>query len=229
MLGVHFVAVLLLSGVVGSQSVVPQAPFAYREYALGTSVAAVVTISGVRGTEPRTLHERPAKIEELEWRVPYGESRSGSVDPVRDVRFSFYDDQLYQIVVTYDRDRTEGLTSEDIIESLSASYGLPLLSQRKLGPVAKPSGVPAETVTLAQWEDPATILLLTRGTYQPQYQLVLISKALQPRARIAIKEALRLDAHEAPQREVDRRQQAAWDATLAGQKARVINRAAFRP
>jgi hypothetical protein len=31
---------------------------------------------------------------------------------VRVVLFSFYDDQLYQIVVTYDRERMEGLTND---------------------------------------------------------------------------------------------------------------------
>jgi hypothetical protein len=72
-------------------------------------------------------------------------------------------------------------------------------------------------------------MVLTQGTYTPHYQLALISQTLSAAARAAIKEALRLDAQEAPQRELDRRQKNIADAAASGQKARVINKAAFHP
>ncbi len=42
----------------------------YREYPFGSSVASVAMISGVRDVDTKTLHERPAKIQQLEWRTP---------------------------------------------------------------------------------------------------------------------------------------------------------------
>jgi hypothetical protein len=58
---------------------------------------------------------------------------------------------------------------------------------------------------------------------------VLISKTLHPRARAAIKEALRLDTQEAPQRDRDRRAKEAADAHATNEKARAANKAAFKP
>jgi hypothetical protein len=59
--------------------------------------------------------------------------------------------------------------------------------------------------------------------------LVLVSKTLSPRARAAIKEALRLDTVEAPKRERDQRTKEVDNARVASQKARVVNKAAFKP
>ena len=230
MTGVRVVALASLGFVLWGQSLVAQAPLRYREYALESSVASVVKISGARDYETRTLHERPARIQEVEWRAPYAPSGGGPADPVRDVRFSFYDDKLYQILITYDRNRTEGLTHDDVIESLSKTYGTPLLSSSGAvrGPV--PADVPvAEMALVARWEDATALLTLTKGTYPPHYQLVLISKRLNALASAAIKEAVRLDAQEAPQRELDRREKNITDARVASQKARIINKAAFRP
>ena len=64
---------------------------------------------------------------------------------MHDVQFSFYDDQLYQVVVSYDRERMEGLTDADVVESLSATYGVPLLAgartsgQRRCEPTCPPT------------------------------------------------------------------------------------------
>ena len=201
----------------------------YRGYVLGTSVASVVKISAARHSDSRTLHERPAKIQELAWRAPSTGSAAEKTDPVRDVLFSFYDDKLYRIVVTYDRDRTEGLTNDDVVESIAGTYGPPLLPHVKPAFSPLPTGALGETVVVARWEDDASMLTLTRGTYWPQFQLVLISKTLNPLALVAIKDALRLEKQEAPQRELDQRRQEAADAGIASRKARVVNKAAFRP
>jgi hypothetical protein len=229
MTGVRIVLIASLGVVLGGPSLVAQTPLGYRGYALESSVASVVEASGARTDAIRTLHERPARIQEVEWRVPYGQSGVELADPVRDVRFSFYDDKLYEIVVTYDHGRTAGLTPDDVIESLSAIYGRPLLSSRGTAPNALPADVSASTKIVATWGDSATRMTLTQGTYTPNYQLALISKTLDADARTAIKEALRLDKLEAPQRELDRRQRSVADATIASQKARGVNKAAFRP
>ena len=226
MMNMRIAAIASLGFVLGGQPAFAQAPFSYREHALGSSVASVVKISGARASDTKTPHERPARIEELQWRAPYVLSGTQLADPVRDVLFSFYDDQLFQVVVTYDPDRMEGLTNDDVIESLSATYGVPLLVHQRA-----PRNVdsPAETTILARWEDAASLLTLTRGAYSPQFRLVLISKTLNARASAAVKEAVRLDAVEAPQRELDQRKKNVADARAATVKARVANKAAFKP
>jgi hypothetical protein len=227
----HWRALALASAavVVGAQPLLAQGLPSYRAYALESSVASVVTISGGREADTRTLYERPARIQELEWRAPYSRSGSGKADPVHDVQFSFYDDQLYQVVVSYDRDRMEGLTNADVVESLSATYGVPLLAGTRTPGSAERTDVPSDVTVLARWEDAASLLTLTRGTFAPQFQLVLISKTLNERALTAIKESRRLDTQEAPQRAVDLRQKEVADAQAAGQKARIVNKPAFRP
>jgi hypothetical protein len=227
---VRAAALAFVAFVLGAHPLFAQEPFRYREFALGTSLASVVTISGARESEGRTLHVRPATIQELEWRTRYARPGTPLVDPVHDVLFSFCDNQLYRLVVTYDRDRMEGLTDDDVIASLSATYGVPLLRNASTARRAMQTDLAAGTMIVAQWEDAASLLTLRRGTYSsPQYQLELISKTLDARARAAIKEALRLDTQEAPQRERDQRTKEVADARVASEKARVVNKAAFRP
>ena len=92
----------------------------YRVYVLESSLESVVAASGARAADTKTLHERPARIQQLEWRAPYASSGGEMADPVRGAVFAFHNDALYQVVVSYDRDRTNGLTNSEIIESLTA-------------------------------------------------------------------------------------------------------------
>ena len=220
--------IMSLSLVISGQAVAAQELSHYRAYALESSVATVVTTIGVRATEASTLHERPAKIQELQWRAPYLSPGGASADPVRSVAFSFMNDALYQIHVTYDRDRTAGLTNDDVIESLAASYGAPALKSTILR-TELPSAVLDDAIVLAQWSDAATSVTLLRGMYSPDFQLILIAKALGARARSAIREAIRLDALEAPQRELEKRKQEVDEANAMREKTREANKAAFRP
>ena len=217
-----FIAVLLISS---PQLVSAQDLSRYRVYALGSSLESVVAASGARPADGKTLHERPAKIQELEWRAPYVSSGSKLADPVRGAVFSFYDDALYQVVVSYDPDRTDGLTDSDIIGSLAAVYGTPVLRSARTRP---PAALP-DTVVLAQWDSQDSSLTLLREAYAAEFQLVLMSKALSARARTAIREAGRLDAIEAPRRELQQRKKELADAVAARDKVRTTNKAAFRP
>jgi hypothetical protein len=205
-------------------SAVAQTVSQYREYALESSLASVTKTSGTSEREARTLHERPARIQELEWRRPYSSAGLGRPDPVRHILFSFYNDQLYRMIVTYDRDRVEGLTNDDIVQSLTATYGVPQPPAR-----AAVANLPRDSAVVAQWNGPASLLTLTRDIHSREVQLSLVSKALNPRARGAIAEAFRLDALEAPGRERVRRAQEIADARAAAQKAREANKAAFQP
>jgi len=84
-------------------------------------------------------------------------------------------------------------------------------------------------VVLAQWENAASSLTLLRGEYPAGFQLLLISKPLTARARSSMQEAIRLDAIEAPRRELDQRKKEVADASAARDKTRTTNKAAFRP
>ena len=86
-----------------------------------------------------------------------------------------------------------------------------------------------DSIVLARWESAESLVTLVRGSYTREYQLILISKPLNTRARAAIREAVRLDAVEAPRREADQRKKETLDASSAREKLRLVNKAAFRP
>ncbi len=220
--------VIAVGFILGAQLTLAQDMSRYRAYALGSSLDSVVAASGARGADAKTLHERPATIQQLEWRAPYVDSRSTLADPVRQISFTFVDDALYQVIVNYDRDRTEGLTNSDIVESLSAAYGVPTLASARLRASAPAEAFP-DSIVVARWESDESSLTLVRGSYTPEFQLILVSKPLGARARTAVREAIRLDAVEAPRREAEQRKKEAGDATAARDKTRIANKAAFRP
>lgn len=197
----------------------------YRAYVLESSLERVSASSGVRIADARTLHERPAKIQELEWRAPFTSSEAAQADPVKGAIFSFSNDALYQIVVQYTRDRTDGLTDKDVIDSLTAVYGGPVPGPAR----RRPAAALPDALVVAQWDSPDSSLTLLRDAYSREFQLVVLSKALSVRARDAIREAGRLDAIEAPRRELEQRKKEAADANAARDKAREANKAAFQP
>ncbi len=200
----------------------------YRDYALKATVTSVAAKGGVRPDDATTLHQRPATIQELRWRTPYVYDANGPADPVREMAFTFYDDALYQIVVHYDRDRTEGLTNKDMLDALSVTYGTPALAKEPAG-TTLPMGAFPDTVIVARWENAESLVTLVRGSYAPDYRLVVMSKPLGTLATNAIREAVRLNALEAPQREAAQRKTVADDARAALDKKRTDNKATFRP
>jgi hypothetical protein len=224
------VRVLLIASlgvVLAGQPLFAQSLSRYRGYTLESSLDSIVKTSGSREADLKTLHERPARIQELEWRAPYVSAGPAAADPVRNILFTFYDDQLYRIVVTYEGDRMEGLTNRDVIESISAAYGMmPMPARAADSPLLE---MAADTTVVARWDDGASVLSLVRRGYSREFQLVLISKQLSGRARSAMKEAIRLDAQEAPKRELDQRKKEAADALASREKARAANKAAFKP
>jgi hypothetical protein len=220
--------VIAVGLILGGQLAFAQDMSRYRAYVLESSLDSVVAASGARAADAKTLHERPATIQQLEWRAPYVDSRNTLADPVREISFTFYNAALYQVIVNYDRDRTEGLTNSDIVESLSTAYGVPTLASARTR-TSPPAEAFPDSIVLARWENAESLLTLIRGSYTPEFQLVLISKPLSARARTAVREAIRLDAIEAPRREALQRKKEAGYASAARDKTRIANKAAFRP
>ena len=117
----------------------------YRDYRLGNDLTSVAKVAKVSAAGVKTVHQRPSLIQELEWRQPYvmGGSAMSQSDPVQRIVFTFYDNQLFRLVISYDRQRTNGMTDGDMIDALSATYGVALLQ-----PSAK--NVPALTGVTAR-------------------------------------------------------------------------------
>jgi hypothetical protein len=199
----------------------------YRTYALETSFDMVLAASGARVSDAKILHERPAKIQQLEWRAPYVRPGNELADPVRGITFTFCDDALYQIVVDYDRDRTEGLTNADVVASLSTAYGTPIrFAAPAMASLAETLG---DAIVVAHWDSAPASVTLVRGAFSPELRLILVAKPLHARARAAIKAAARLDILDAPRRELEQQKKDVEDAAAASAKARTINKPAFRP
>ena len=96
----------------------------YREFQLGSDVASIAKLIGIAPSDVKLIHQRPAVMQDVEWRPRYfSRGASAQTDPVELIVFRFYDDQLFRVVVDYDRDRTEGMTEADMIEAITAEYG----------------------------------------------------------------------------------------------------------
>jgi hypothetical protein len=191
----------------------------------------VSALTGVPSSDARTIHQRPALLQDLEWRPSRAMSGSAaeSIDPVERVVFSFYDDQLFQIVVDYGRDRTEGMTNLDMIDAISATYGPGITPARSSGRVQSQIEIESGTA-VARWADPKHAVVLYRtSSYREAYRLIVTDAVVANLARKAATQALRLDEQEAPQRELARQTKERDDARAAAEKARSANKGQFIP
>jgi hypothetical protein len=82
---------------------------------------------------------------------------------------------------------------------------------------------------MAHWEDAQSEVDLFHPSYASTFGLVVLSKRLDALAQSASVEAVRLDEQEAPKRAIDRKQKQEDDDQARQQKARLVNKAIFRP
>jgi hypothetical protein len=199
----------------------------YREFQFGMDLAAVAKLVDMKPSEAKMVHQRPAVIQEMEWQ-PQLSLTSSQADPVRAIFFSFYNGELFRIVVNYDRYKTEGLTTEDVVNRISALYGTATRPDAEI--VFSSSEVYNDSeVVIARWEDSLYSFNLFRSTYQPTFGMVAFSKHADALARAAIAEAIRLDEQEAPQREIAQQKKQDSDERIVLEKARLGNKPNFRP
>ncbi len=195
----------------------------YRGFQFGMSLNAAVKHSGMDLSEVTTTHQRPARIQELTWNPERFSSASRDTDPVEQVLFSFYNGQLFRMVVDYDNQKTEGLSIQDIIEGISAKYGTAL---RLAVETLLPSASFSEGVkVVARWEDADYSLDLVQSPYGSRFGLIAFSKRLDGLAQSAIATGLRLDEQEAPQRQKAEEQ----NAQSKLDNTRLVNKPHFRP
>jgi hypothetical protein len=203
----------------------------YRDFQLGGTIASVQKASGAGASDVKSIQQRPAVIQELRWRPSerYND-RLMPTEPVREVIFTFYNDQLFKMVIDYDRERTEGLTDADLIDAISARYGVPVLQATSLQTNASARvTAPDGEAVVARWSDADTSLTLVRGTYPTTLRLIITHKSTEALAQNAIAQAAQLDKAEAPQREVERVSRMAEDSRAAAEKARLVNKPLFKP
>ena len=201
----------------------------YREFQFGMNLPTVAKQADVKQSEAKAVHERPAMIQELQWRPQHYLSASTQSDPVKDVLFSFYNGELFRMVVNYDPGKTLGLTNDDLVRAMSVTYGIPIRPTAKTITFSSAQGYSETEKILARWEDAQYSFNLFRSSYQPNFGMVVFSKRVDALARLAIVNSIRLDQQEAPQREVDRQQKEAQENRATEEKARLANKTNFRP
>jgi len=199
----------------------------YREFRLGMDLQSVSRLAKGQTAEAKVIHRKPALLEEMEWHPQFSSEASSRSDPVRAGVFSFYDGALYRVLITYDGDKTEGLTAEDLTAALAAVYGP--ASHPAANITLKSEGIEENASVVAQWEDADAVLRLARISYRGRIALLLTSKRFESLAERAAVEAKRIEDQEAPQRDADRQKQQAEEDRTALAKARIVNKPNFRP
>jgi hypothetical protein len=202
----------------------------YRGFQLGSTVELVLKTVGMPRTDVQLVNVRPARIEELEWNTSRTGIRSEMAGSVRGIRFTFYNDQLCKMVVTYDPRETEGLTTVDVSEAISTQYGTMTAPENVSVVISADSSTYQDSQqVIALWQNPQYSYSLYRSIYGGAFGMVIISKEGALKAALAEKESLRLDQLEAPQKELARAKKEEAERTAARETARATNKVKFRP
>jgi hypothetical protein len=197
----------------------------YRNVQLGMDLPTVAKQVGVSPSQAKIIHLRPALIQELAW-LPRSLGASFQ-EAAKEVVFTFYDGELFRIVVNYDQYETEGLTADDLLEAISATYGV---AEKPAAPAKAARGrYGDEEAVVARWQDSRYCFDLIRSSYGPSFRLTGLLKRLELPAQAAAIEATRLDNEEAPQRDAERIATEQETAKAKLEKARLVNKPKFRP
>lgn len=198
----------------------------YRDFQLGADLPTVAKIAGMSESQALAIHRRPDLLQNLEWR-PQTLNWSARAESARSVVFGFHNGGLFRIEVDYDRNETEGLTADDMVEAVSITYGIP--TSYPMPARTEQTSLGDQEQALARWEDPQYRFELIRSSYGPSFRLVGVLKKLEAAALRSSLEATRLEDLEMPQREAAR-VAADQDAAKAMQgRARIVNKVKFRP
>ena len=224
----HFVGLAL---VLSAASLHSQDRPHYRAFVLGSGLSAVSAQVKAAASDATVVHKRPALIEQLQWRQPYfiAGSNDTQTDPVEQIAFSFYNDQLFKLVIDYDRQRTRGMTDVDMIRALSEAYG-PVVKPKSKASQAAAAGIGVDGgMPISRWGNDDYSVVLFRASFGEGFQVVVTSTALDALARTAEAQAVRQDQREAPERAIAQQKKAAEEARLSLEATRATNNAAFRP
>jgi hypothetical protein len=123
------------------------------------------------------------------------------------------------------------MTSADVIEAVSATYGLAAVPVTPDAAVHSSQSSRSEAITVARWANGDRTLTLSRSMFPVVFRLVMMSTILNDLAEAAVAEAVISsdDADEALEREADRRKRQLAEAIADQDRARSRNKAAFHP
>jgi hypothetical protein len=175
----------------------------YRTFSLGSSVAEISTRVETRLGEVSVTHQAPVLIQELTWWPVASSGSSRKPESIEQVKFSFCDNELYKIVATYDETPTKGMTADDMVQAISATYGTPTrFTDDPSG--AAPSSYGGADVRVAVWENGESSVMLSHSPVSSAFQLTVLSKARNAKAEAGIAEDVRQETEGAPGRETAR-------------------------
>ncbi len=197
----------------------------YRGVTLGDSPETAIAALGMTASDLTVLHARPSLVQQLTWRPNhFFAGRTGPPDALAEMVLDFHLGRLTRVVATYERERTEGLTNADLRESFTTLYGPSMLVPTAIGPLSV--GLPE---VVGQWGDGETVVMVWRETYPPRVKVTVTSVARKRAMQDAIASGARLDAIEAPVRDVVRRLSEEMTRRQRAEQSRVDNKAAFTP
>ncbi|HEY6946273.1 MAG TPA: hypothetical protein VI431_14130 [Candidatus Acidoferrum sp.] len=196
----------------------------YRHFTLGMNLTTLMERTGQKMADVKTIHGRPALIQELTWWPPNIPGTSLQSDSVEQILFSFCNGELYKISVTYDSSSTAGLTEGDMVKAISAKYGPATIVPPEIG-IGADTAYDTKQKAVASWEDAQYSLKLVRSSFSDVLGLVVFSKRADAQAELAIAEAVKLDEQEGPKREAERQKKQTDDLEMARRK----NQKGFRP
>jgi hypothetical protein len=205
----------------------PAADFSsYRGFQFGMALSRAADQAGMKASDAKLEYQRPVTIQLLDFQPNLFHSVVAKDDPVSEITLSFSNGELFRMAVIYDRYKVEGMTTEDMIQAVSKTYGT---ATRPTAEIAYHSYYAETAPVIARWEDSEYSYNLIRAEDRSTFAMVLYSKALDARAQTGMIEAARLDALEAPQKEADRVKKQAEDNQAEQEKSRLANKASFRP
>jgi hypothetical protein len=227
---VRALALLVFGAMLSNAHVDAQDFSRYRFFQLGGSLSSIAQAANLGPSDARVIRQRPALIQELDWRPQYqSPSARIALDPVLEVALTFYNDQLFRITITYDQSRTDGMTNADVIDAVSATYGLAVVPATPHAPPRSSPSSRTDAITIARWANGDRTLTLSRSVFPVVFQLVMMSTTLNDLAEASAAEAVSPNADDALQREADGRKKELADAIAAQDRARLRNKAAFHP
>ena len=196
----------------------------YRTFSLGASLSAISKQVSAAPSDITVIHQSPAVIQNLTWWPIGSEETLGRPDAVQQIQFSFCNRALYSMVATYEGAATKGLTDDDMVKAISATYGTAtrLPAEDKATTAVSYSTAQIE---LAVWENAQYLVTLSRSPLSDSFQLTLSSKQLKGEADAAIGAAVKQESADAPGEEIARQKKEA--ANLEAE--RQTNLKAFRP
>src|SRR5207245_141477 len=149
----------------------------YRNFSFGMSSVELSKQVDSQPLQTKLIQKRPAVIQELTWWPRESSGSSPQAEPIWQVLFTFYNGELYRILVTYDRHATEGLGIEDMVEAISAKYGTATRPDVEISFPTNELYRSTEKV-IARWEDSQYSFNLFRSSFLNTFGLVMFSKGL---------------------------------------------------